>query len=292
MMRKLSFIIHQFSEDEIFTRSSSLAYYTALAMAPLVILFVWLLSLMNLNLQQEMVQEVARLIGSDGATLVQAIIQGANDRPDLSSVSGWVGLIWLLVSASVIFVQLQDTLDTIFDFKKDIAQNETTVAFVKRTVVDRLFSMGMLLTFVFMSIVSLILSSVISFFVINSEVEALMHLISTLINLTIFTFLFAIIFKWMPSQRISFKSSLIGGAITSALFIIGKTAVGIYLGTAGLGSAYGAAGSLIVLLAWVFYSSLIFFLGAEISYAFIIRAEKGADVDAKKDSTQSKAKIK
>lgn len=282
-------VFDNFMDDEIFTRSSSLAYYMALTMAPLVILIVWLVSLLNLDLQAAMVNDVAILIGTDAAKLVETIVHGANERPDLSSLSGWLGLAGILISGSIVFGELQTTLEKIFDTPLESTKDQTNLEWVKSYLFGRIFSIGMLLTFVFIAIVSLIVSSIMSFYL-RSSTAIVFHVINFIANYMVFAFLFAMIYKWLPRQRISFRSGMVAGMITSFLFIVGKTGIGMYLGRAAVGSAYGAAGSVVVLLVWVFYSAIIFFFGAEVSHVFVLRDEhsklKGAYAGKTKSEIQ------
>jgi len=278
-MKKLKKIFTEFSKDAVLTHSGSLAYYTALAMAPLIVLFVWALSIINPHLQTDMVKNVGSLIGEDGAKLTRTIISGANDRPDLSSLSGWLGLCGLILSASVIFAQIQETLNLIFDVSARQKQKANgTVATVRAFLKDRLFSAGMLLAFLFLAIVSLIVSSTVAFLLPASQ-ALVVHVLLEVANVVIFSLLFALIYKWMPDRQMGFRKCLIGGLITAVLFTLGKTAIGFYLGKAAVGSAYGAAGSLVVLLVWVYYSAVIFFFGAEVTSVFLVEQKKSVPMD-------------
>lgn len=270
MFKRLALVAEEFAGDEILTRASSMAYYTALAIAPLIVLVVWTLAVVNPGLQSELVQNVSRFVGDEGAKLIATIISGAEDRPDLTSMSGWLALAGLIISASVIFAQLQETLNIIFDVES-VKKNESTGlwAATKHLLFARLFSVGMLLTFVFLAIVSLIFSSLIAFFLRGTAAGTFEALLFAF-NFIVFALLFAVLFKWMPDRHVSFKNALYGGLITSLLFLLGKSAIGFYLARAAVGSAYGAAGSLAVLLVWVFYSAVIFFLGAEVAYTFLV----------------------
>lgn len=277
------FVFEEFNNDEILMRASSLAYYTALAMAPLIVLFVWTLAVIDPSLQAELVRDTKNLMGDEGSKVIAAIIQGAEDRPDLTSLSGWLGLAGLLVSASVIFAQLQETLNIIFAVDKlKKKSNDTFLQSLKGLFLTRLFSVGMLLTFVFLATISLLVSSVIAYIFRGAEGHMLQIAI-TVFNLFLFSFLFALIFKWMPDRNVRFRSALIGGVITSVLFAVGKSAIAVYLSKFSVGSAYGAAGSLAVLLAWVFYSAVIFYLGAEVSYAFVVEGPEAASKKPRKN---------
>ncbi len=269
MFDMLKKVFADFLSDEIFTRSSSLAYYSALAMAPIIVLFVWTLSVIGVDLQADLVGNVESFVGNEGARLVATIIQGAEKRPDLSSLSGWLGFAGLLFSASVIFAELQGTMNLIFDTETKKVKSKSLFQSAKGLLFDRLFSIGMLLTFVFLAITSLILSSFVAYFFRGFESSWLQTMI-TAVNFIVFSFLFALIFKYMPDRSINKKAAYVGGAITSALFSVGKTAVSYYLARASVGSAYGAAGSFAVLLVWLYYSSVIFYFGAEIAFALLV----------------------
>lgn len=269
MLKRLSDLFEKlfddFFADEIMTRSAALAFYASLAMAPIVVLTIIVLSVMGVNLQDEFVREVRILVGGEAAQLLQTIIAAANDRPDLKSISGWIGGAGLLISASFIFVQLQDTLNMIFNVRRPDTKSMRWRQVVKLFFLNRLISIGMMLIFIFFFIVSVVISTVISFLYSN-ESGFFVQAINFLLSLAVFTALFALIYKWVPDRKISFESAMTGGAITAFLFLMGKAFIGLYLAQSAVGSAYGAAGSLLVTLVWIYYSSLVVFFGAEISF--------------------------
>ncbi len=268
LLKKIKTTAIHFNDDDILNRAAALSYYSALAMAPLVVLLIWCISLLNLDLQTEMIQNSASLLGEDGAQLIKGIVVRANDRPDLSTLSGWLGALGLLISASMIFAQIQTTLNLIFEAEAATDGNESQWNWVKNLIFGRLLSIGMLLAFIFLAIVSMAVSSTLAYFL--GAAETLMaEAVNFIVNFVVFAGLFSLIYKWMPDRTVHWRSAVFGGMITAVLFIFGKTAIGLYLGTAAVGSAYGASGSLVVMLVWVFYSSTIFFLGAEISYVFL-----------------------
>jgi membrane protein len=279
MLNKLKQAFTDFSEDEILTRASSLAYYSALAMAPLMVLLVWILSIISPELQTALVENVQSLVGQEGGRVIAAVISGAEKRPDLSSFSGWIGFAGLLFSASVIFGQLQSTLNLVFDAEVKQTEKQTLFQSVKVLLFSRLFSIGMLMTFVFIATVSLLLSSVMAYLFRGVE-SGLLQAVIMAGNFVIFSILFALIFKAMPDRKIDYKAAFIGGAITSILFAVGKMGISYYLARASVGSAYGAAGSFAVLLVWLYYSAVIFYLGAEIAFALLI--EKSSEERSRK----------
>jgi|FLYM01.1.fsa_nt_gi membrane protein len=271
---KTSELLEQVSKDEIFTRASSLAFYTLFSFGPLALLFVVFLNTLDLDFQHQLISQIRNLMGQEAAELFESAVASAKDRPDLSSASGWIGTGVLLFSASLIFVQIQTTLNQIFDTARVNPANpdETLFQSARKMVVDRLVSIGVLLSGVFIAIVSLGMSSAISYIVGESE-QWWSQVLNEGISLAVFSILFAVIYKWMPDRDLKTSNTLLGGFITACLFVLGKFLIGLYLGQAAVGSAYGAAGSLAVLLIWVYYSSIVFFLGAEISYVTLVNSE-------------------
>lgn len=275
--KKIELFADKISADDVFTQAAALAYYTALSMAPLLILTISFLSVLNFDLQEQLLVQVRGLIGPEAGQVLQSILESANDRPDLSVAAGWLGAIVLAVSASVVFAQLQSALNLIFRVPNDDRElNRHAAALhheksaVKSFVMRRLLSVGILLAFIFIAIVSLTVSASLSYLLNYYEFVGV-RFISEAVNLVVFAALFSLIYKWMPDRRVKTSNSLFAGIVTAVLFVIGKALIGTYLGQAAVGSAYGAAGSLIVLLAWIYYSALVFFIGAELSALFLLR---------------------
>lgn len=286
-IKKISLnVFNDFFDDEITTRSAALAFYTSLALAPLVILTIVILGALGIDLQKEFVTEVAQTIGDDSAKLLQTIISAANERPDLKSVSGIFAGIGLLASASFIFVQLQETLNLIFDVEKKDQTAASRTQIVKDFITIRLFSIGMLMAFIFVLIASLAVSTLISLWS-SGEATAIYLIIHNFASFFIFAILFGGIYKWMPDRKISFRHALYGGGITAFLFMIGKILIGLYISGSAAGSAYGAAGSLLVTLLWVYYSGLVMLIGAEVAYAAIL--ESPAEAAKKEEVARTRA---
>lgn len=264
MINYLRKLISKIKKDDIFTQSAALALYTSFSLAPLLILLISFLSSLQLDLQLQLVEQVKNLVGSEAANVLTAIIEKAEERKDLSTLSGWIGSLTLLFSASVIFAHLQGALNKIFHTPPMPHDNKHWTAELRRFISKRLISFGIVLSFIFISIVSLMASSLLSL-VMGSQEGLFGELVNIGLSLVLFTILFSAIFKWMPDKSIPNRAVLRAGFLTGILFMVGKTLIGIYLGQTAVGSAYGAAGSFIVLLLWVYYSSLIIFVGAEIA---------------------------
>ena len=273
-MNKLKKFFDSFQSNEIFTRSASLAYYSSLAMSPLLILTISLLGAVDFEMQELLVTEAKSVFGKKSAELLNAIITNSKQNLNLVKLSSWFSLIFLLFSASIIFRQLQLTLNIIFGANVEETEQEG-LSFkdnFKEFIFERLLSVGMVFTFIFIIAISLIASSSISYIFAGNSIW-LLRPVKVLINISIFTVLFGSIIKILPLKKVSFKRSFFAGLLISVMFVIGKSFIGIYLGNTALASAYGAAGSLAVLLVWLYYSSIIFFTGALVAQMFIMDNE-------------------
>lgn len=269
---KIKLFFEKIGNDDVFTQAAALSYFTALAIAPMVLLLIALLSFMKFDLQEQFLLQTRELIGVEASKVFESIVTAANNRTDLSVPAGWFGAVFLTLSASVVFAQLQSALNIIF--KADItAKKSEKIGMIKSFVMRRLLSVGILLSFIFISMVSLTVSTVLSYFM-NSYQLAGVKLLSTFVNLTVYGILFALLYRWMPDRSAQRSNYIVGGFLTAVMFVIGKTAIGTYLGQTAVGSAYGAAGSLVVLLVWIYYSALVFFLGAEISSLYLMREKR------------------
>ncbi len=263
----------RFDLEQTSTFAASLSYYTALSLAPLLIIFISVSSQFSSHLVENFVDQVRALIGSDAAAGFELVIQNAHERPDLASASGIFGGITLLLSASLIFGELKMALNHILFKKKDEAPELSTSQMIVHFIKSRILHIGFALSFVFLMVVSLMISSAIS--ATFSSYKDLYRLLNIGASFVFYVGVFSLLFRYLPDQKIFWKNSIHGGTITALLFVIGKELIGLYLGNSAIGSAYGAAGSIIVLLVWVYYSSLITFVGAHVS-ALLFWKEKNA----------------
>lgn len=262
----------RFVQNQTTTYAASVAFYTALSLAPLLILFVTLTSTMTSGFEEAFEYQVQELVGNDAASAVALIITNAKERPDLASVSGFFGALTLLLSASLIFGELREAMNRIFETSAPVIENETVFHVVKSFLRDRVLQAGFALSFVFIMMVSLILSSLLSS-TFKTE-QSVWKLINIVGSFFFYAGVFGLVFRFLPSGRTRWKESMLGGLITAVLFVIGKEVIGIYLGKSALGSAYGAAGSVIVLLVWVYYSAMITFIGAHVSAILLVKQKQ------------------
>jgi membrane protein len=245
---------------------ASLAFYSVLSLAPLVILTIATVGLVigRSAAQQQVVSELQALLGTTGSQSIGAMIVGAQDLK-AGSIASVLGLATLLFSASQVFAELQAALNKIWDVK---AEQSSGVLLMVR---QRLLSFGLVLSIGLLLLISLILSAALAAagkFMggLLPLPEWSLHVINLLVSIVGISALFALIFKYIPDADTDWRHVWIGAVVTASLFSLGKLLIGLYLGKAGVGSTYGAAGSLVVVIMWVYYSSQIVFFGAELTH--------------------------
>jgi len=252
--------------------SAALAYYTTLSLSPLVLLSVVFIGALYPSAQDRFVAEIGGLVGHDGQKVIQTIIQNASDKPDLRSAAGWIGAILLLVSASAVFGQLQTALNTVWGMtSKKISGWK---GFLRR----RLFSAGVLLAVLFLTLVSFVAQALLNL-IYSSDAVALKAVWWTF-SVLLYACLFATLYRWLPDGRVPWTTAFRGGLITTALFIVGRALIGLYLSKSNTAGAYGPAGALIVVLLWVYYSAMVFLLSAQLLHSVALHqhwrwADKG-----------------
>jgi membrane protein len=251
---------------------ASLACYTLLSLAPLLLVVVAVVGLVfgQTTAERGIIEQVRLLVGNDGAKAVEALLEGSRNTTH-GIVATAVGLITLLFGASGVMIELRDALNTIWEVpSRELASlKKKALAFIK----ERAFSFAIVLSIGFLLVVSLAISTWIAAAGAMSAsflpaYEVVFHVLNVLVSFIIITFLFAAIYKVMPDVHLQWRDVVLGGAVTSLLFTVGKLLLGIYLGRASIASSYGAFASIVVLVIWVYYSGQIFFLGAEFTKTF------------------------
>jgi membrane protein len=253
---------------------AALAFYTILSLAPLLIMAIAIAALIfgQPAAQGQVLSEVESMIGRQGSEAVKEMIAHAQ-QPASGMAASIIGLITLLFGASGVFGELRAGLDKMWDFKT------LSEGGVWDTIRQRFLAFGMVLAVGFLLLVSLVISAFLAavgkFFggllPIN---DVLPGAINFAISLAGTAVLFALIFRYVPETRIGWKVVWIGASVTAVLFTAGKFLIGVYLGKAAVGSAYGAAGSLIAVIVWVYYSAMIFLFGAEFTHVLDSEAWK------------------
>jgi len=245
-----------FIDDDVFTLAAALAYCTALSFAPLLILSLWLTASQGPTVRDAIIRQIGTLGGAEAESTAEAIIENAHSEPALGGIAGVIGLAILLLGATAVFAQLQASLNIIW--KVEAPQSSGIVTWLRRRVV----SIGLFGATLFVLAASMVVSTVLALFLSNTGY--LWQIVNQVISLGVLTLLFASLFRYLPDVRLQWRHTLSGGFVTSALFALGKLVISWYLARSHLGSAYGPAGSVIVFLAWVYYSSMIFLFGAEL----------------------------
>lgn len=258
----------QIIDHNLFTLAGSLAFSLALAISPFILLVLVTLSTLGTQMQDQLIIQSRDLFGADAAMTIEAVIQNVDKNSSLSGISGILSILIVLFSVSAIFSQLRSALDRISDLKT-VNKDLTIFEYFK----ERAFLMTLLIGFVFLMITSLMVNSLIST-IIGSFEGFIWQGINQIISLIMFTTLFTAIFYFTPTAQMRWKDCFISGITASLFFNFGKYLIGTYLGQSGVGTAYGAAGSFVVLLVWLYYSSLTFFISFEFSTDFFINHQR------------------
>ena len=248
-------LLDKFLDDDVLTLSAALSFYTLLSFAPLMVLAVWATSLIGPGAEEAMLGQISALAGGDARMAAQAVIDSANKHPSLGSMAGIIGIVISIVGATTVFAQLQSSLNRIWGITSQ--PSNAILSWLRR----RVLSVGVIAAIVFVLVVSLLASSALGLLLTRNG--AWWDVINQVISTIVFAALFTLLFRYLPDARLPWRRAAWGGLVTAVLFGLGKWLIGFYLSRGDVGGAYGAAGSLVVLLVWVYYSSTIFFIGAE-----------------------------
>ncbi len=260
-------------DDRAPQMGAALAYYTLFSIAPMLLIivaavgFVW--GAQPEAVQEQVLAQVEALVGADGATLVQTMLERTS-RPASGLLATAIGLAMLLFGATTAFAQLQTALNQIWEVEPRPGQG------IKGFVRTRLLSFAMILLMGALLLVSLVISTALA--AVDEAwmggipgSKGLLYVLDVALSLGVLSVLFALLFRYLPDVNIAWRDVWVGAGITALLFLLGRYALGWYLGRGSVSSAYGAAGSLVVLLSWIYYSSLILFFGAEFTQVYARR---------------------
>lgn len=251
-----------FVQDDALSQGAALAFYTALSLAPLLVITLAVVGLVGEDAQERILDQAVRLLGPSSREAIQLVLRNVSEDPLEGAVSAFAGIVTLLLSATAVFVQLQRSMNRIWGVQARPGSG------LRTWLRARMLSLGMIVVLILLLAASVLVSAAITYMF--PQEAALWRILNLLVSLGVFTMIFAMVFRFLPDVRIAWKDTWLGAFVTAVLFSLGKLAIGRYLGLQGIGSAYGAAGSLVVLLAWVFGSALIVFFGAELTQAYSI----------------------
>jgi len=265
------------SKHDAATHSAALAYYALFAIGPILILVIaasgWAFGVKAA--QGQVQRDLSLFIGAQGAGVVQDLVASASARPRTGRLAALIGAVTLLVTATGALMQLQDTLNTVWEVTPKPG------FFLKRLLLKRLLCFGLILGVGLLVLASLAASAGLTALqkVLESRLEVGLSKVvgwgDVTLSWLLMTALIAVIFRVLPDVELSWRDVAWGSAFTSVLFLAGRYAIGFYLGRAGVTSTYGAAGSLVLVILWIYYSSLIFLLGAEFTRVHSRRYREG-----------------
>jgi membrane protein len=264
--------VNEWQEDKTTRLAAALAYYTVFSIAPLLIIAIAVAGAIfgEEAARGEIVGQIQGLVGRQGAEVIETAIENANRPGSNGGIASLISVIVLLFGATGVFVQLQDALNTVWEVQPKPGRG------IKNFIQKRVLSFSMVLGIGFLLMVSLLLNAILSAFSgymtgLIPGAEWLWQLLNFVISFALIALLFALIYKFLPDVKITWKDVGMGAIITALFFTIGKSLLGLYLGRGSFASTYGAAGSLVIILVWVYYSAQILFFGAEFTQVYARR---------------------
>lgn len=272
---------NDFLDDKCLKKSASLAYYTVFSIGPLILILIWALGFFYgsqldspTGARDEILAELKELFGNDIAMLLESTIQKISFE-NKNSIGVYIGIATLIISSTTIFVDIQSSINEIWRVKAKPKKGWL------KLIVDRLISFSMIIGLGFLLMVSLVLSSIIGYLTNNAgkffeKINiVLFDWANSSITFIVIAVLFGFVFAFLPDAKVRFKDILWGSIFTTLLFMLGKYGITFYLANNATASSYGAAGSIIILLAWVYYSSAILYFGAEFTKQYAIKYGQG-----------------
>lgn len=259
-----------FGDDKVTKLSASLAYYTVFSLGPLMIVIIYLCSIFfgREAIEGTINDQIQSFVGREAATQMQEIIKNAYVSGK-GTVAAVIGFVTLVVGATTVFAEIQDSINSIWGLKPK--PNKAGWLILLK---NRLLSFSVIISLGFLLLVSLAVTAVIE--ALTNRLQAMfpdmavlaIYIINLIFTFIVITLLFGVIFKVLPDAKMRWKDVLSGAVATAILFMIGKFAISFYIGQSNVGGTYGAAGSLVILLVWVYYSSIILYFGAEFTLAY------------------------
>lgn len=258
--------IQSWWNDHALRLAAALSYYITFSLAPLLLIVIAVAGLLmgNDSAREAILQQARTLVGNSGADALAELMKGAH-KPATSVAAGIVGVITLLLGATGVVGQLQDALNTVWHVKPRPGRR------IRGIIRSRIVSFAMVLGIGFLLLVSLVVSAAIESlggYFWKGETQFIIEALHFLLSTAFITVLFAMMFKFLPDVRLKWRNIWFGALVTSLLFSLGKTLTAIYIAKSSIASSYGAAGSLVIILTWVYFSSASFLLGAEFTHAF------------------------
>ena len=268
--------VSRFISEDTFTQSAALSYYTVFSLPPMLFIIFWSAGLLfdEAAIRTAVFDELGKMIGSDGSDQLLSTIEGINlHKP------GWweslIGIVTMLITSSTVFIAMQSALNRIFEVQINRSLKQSIWVMIR----DRILSLSILAIIAFIMAVSLVITTTIT--QAGSALEAwfgeitawLVFLDFILLNLAVLTVLFAVMFRYLPDVQMKWRNTWFGAFFTALLFLGGKSLIAIFIGNSEVANFYEAAGSILVLMLWVYYASAIFLFGATITHCRAVQLE-------------------
>ena len=257
-----------FGDDKVIKLSGSLAYFTIFSIGPMLIVIMFFADLFwgREAIEGTIYGQINGFVGSEAAAQIQEIIKNVTLSGSTFTVT--VGFITLIIGATTVFAEIQDSINTIWNLKVKPEKGWL------KMILNRLLSFSVVVGLAFLLLVSLIINGLLEalsdrLIIMFPEIAVIViYIFNLLLTLVVITFLFAVIFKVLPDAKIKWRDVMVGSIVTALLFMIGKFGITFYIGNSNIGSTYGTAGALVVLLLWVYFSAIILYFGAEFTKVF------------------------
>ena len=257
-------------DDYAPSMGAAIAFYTVFSLAPLVMIVIGVAGFFwgEEAVRGELMRQIGGMVGEDGSSAIEGVISSGKQETGQGITAAITSAVVLLVGATTVFAELQRALDRIWEVPA-----QTQKSGIWNLIRGRLLSLGLVLSLAFLLLVSLIVSSMLSALGgwlggLMPGWEFVLHVLNIVVSFSILTLLFAMIFRFMPQAEVAWKDVWTGAAVTALMFELGKFFIGLYVGKASVASSYAAAGSLVVVLIWVYYAAQVFLLGAEFTWVY------------------------
>lgn len=262
--------VKSWMDDYAPSMGAAIAFYTVFSLAPLVMIVIGIAGFFwgEEAVRGELLRQIGAMVGENGATTIEGVIRSGSQESEQGIAAGLISVVVLMVGATTVFAELQSALDRIWEVPEK--EKKTGIWNLLRS---RLLSLGLVLSLAFLLLVSLVVSTLLSALggwlgTLMPGWETVLQILNILVSFSILTVLFAMIYKFMPQAEVAWRDVWTGAVVTALMFEIGKLLIGLYVGKTAVASSYAAAGSLVVVLIWVYYAAQVFLLGAEFTWVY------------------------
>ncbi|SEM12969.1 membrane protein [Pseudoxanthomonas sp. GM95] len=251
-------LARRFGDSDLMTQAAALTFYALLSLAPLLVLLLWLVASLYPPAQDELLRQLVGLAGPQAGDVAQTVLANAKNQPSVGSLAGLWSTLLLIIGATAVFARLQAALNLIFyTDRKELSGG------IKDFLKKRVFSFGVVLGLGFLLIVSMMAATALQ--VVLNNVPSLLPVLGNALTFALYAAAFGFLYHYLPDRPVEWRQALLGGVITAGLFIAGRYAIGVYLSRTNPGSAYGAMGAMVIMLVWLYYATVVFFIGALIT---------------------------